>query len=113
MSTDPLYALGPLEKFPLLIYPQRGRCDEHITGDSASFKGRSGGIGKETLPNQTLRTAGNLEMKMTPGRSFPEGDPETQAAQGTCSAPQLQTLDLSKASCWSIRSAGHCSCYSP
>lgn len=113
MGTDPLYALGPLEKVPLLIYPQRGRCHEHITGDSASFKGRSGGIGKETLPSQTLRTGGNLEMKRTPDRSFPEGDPEIQAAQGTCSASQLQTLDLSSASRWSIPSAGHCPCYSP
>lgn len=53
----------PLERLPpLLISPPKGRDHHRITGDRASLKGRSGGVGKETLPNQMLWTGGNLEM---------------------------------------------------
>lgn len=54
---------SPSRSSPLLTPPPKGRHYQHITGDRASLKGRNGGVGKETLPNQTLWTGGSLEIK--------------------------------------------------
>lgn len=61
MSTNP--HIGLWKGSPMLIPPPKSRHHQRITGDRASLKGRSDGVGKETLPNQMLWTGGNLEMK--------------------------------------------------